>query len=1006
MAYAQQGNMVQSNYIVNLIELQNTVTNVSGLTPIQQVQSEVDDIMKMVNFAEKRIFTNIISKYDQSPIQVTDDINLSNVNLYQNGVLFVGSGGTSGSSGVNTSTTILSSGGTSIILNNTVIGTSTAIEFDVGGRRVFSFDGFGRALYFDPSGTGNRFWVSSATLIADNFQTGAGGTAAPGRFLESINTSGTAVWAYVSTLTNTVASVSISSGGSFFRTGTTVAVDAGRIDRNQNWYLGTPALIGNNDLVASNSVTVIGGRLRYQGGGTPIAGQYLHIIDSLGNVGLSSLGGGGLSSFVVGNQIQSGSMSVTTNGTSQIVTVTNGVNEIARFTAAGFLGLSNATPAATLDVNGSSILNGPVTIQTGSGGSNYVFTSSNVVGTGRWAEPLSIFSGSGVTLNKWAVNPVVSSVQGFFGGVEKIRFSTGGAFFGTNGSYQMDVSGIIAASGYASRSPLRFFIGANGSEVARFSDNGNMGIGTSTPAYKLTVAGDQSNSGAMFVTGNFFNYGTTSATLFNGNGASITSIQTNNVGFSSNRLDIFQSTTRNEINSCQLGISSVYIAMYSTLDAYDLQYGNASFSTLSSYLTTTSNALSASIIPAAGGVVSSYSTSIGIATVANYSTLSSYIQTNTAQISTLSSSSYAYASTIAFTTASTLTSESISSFLSTGGIFTGNLWLSTGSKLGIGYKAGLDVSGALDVSGLIYTRGIRGIQQPFSIGVGTSTTTQLIGGGYSAGSGWRYSVQGDIDISGLLYRNGQLYTVEGTPANNWSQNGSNIWYADGYVGIGVTTPSYPLDIAGRIRCFGIDVIQGAGTSLSTGQGIYVSPWVYQTSNIYYNLGGVAVGTGLSSVRTGVFLDVSGPVRIRNGATYMSTLGVNVSYGNKLSATTDISGSLRAKTLNVDTTGVFGGTVTASGYLTSSDRRFKENISEIQDALGLVENLQGVRFQWKNDGRHDIGLIAQNVSSVVPEALGGNDTEGYTVAYDKIVPLLVQAVKVLAERVDILERRHR
>ena len=785
--------MVQSNYIVNLIELQNTVTNVSGLSPIQQVQSEVDDLMKMVSFAEKRIFTNIISKYDQSPIQVTDDINLSNVNLYQNGVIFVGSGGSSGGA-ANTSTTILSSGATSIILNNTLIGTSTAIEFDVGGRRVFSFDGLGRALYFDPSGTGNRFWVSSATLIADNFQTAAGGTAVPGRFLESINTSGTAVWAYVSTLTNTVASVSISSGGSFFRTGTTVAVDAGRIDSNQNWYLGRPALIGNNDLAASNSVTVIGGRLRYQGGGTPIAGQYLHIIDSLGNVGVSSLGGGGLSSFVVGNQINSGSMSVTTNGASQIVTVTSGVNEIARFTSAGFLGLSNATPAATLDVNGSSILNGPLTIQPGSGGSNYVFTSLNTVGTGRWAEPLSIFSGSGVTLNQWAVNPVLSSFQGFFGGVEKIRFSTGGAFFGTNGSYQMDVSGIIAASGYASRSPLRFFIGANGSEVARFSDNGNMGIGTSTPSYKLTVEGNQSNSGAMFVTGNFTNYGTTSATVFNGNGTSITDIQTSNVGSGSNRLDTFQTTTRSQINSSQLGISSVYIA-----------------------------------------------------TLENYSTLSSHIQRNATQISTLSSLSYAYASTIAFSAASTLTSQSVSSF---------------------------------------------------------------------------------------------------------------------------------------------------------------SPWVYQTSNIYYNLGGMAVGTGLSSVRTGVFLDVSGPVRIRNGATYMSTLGVNVLYGNKLSATTDISGSLRAKTLNVDTTGVFGSSVTATVFLTSSDSRFKENISEIQDALGLVENLQGVRFQWKNDGRRDIGLIAQNVSSVVPEALGGNDTDGYTVAYDKIVPLLVQAVKVLADRVDLLERRHR
>ena len=555
--------MTQSNYIVNLIELQNTVTNVSGLSPIQQVQSEVDDLMKMVNFAEKRIFTNIISKYDQSPIQVTDDINLSNANLYQNGILFVGSG-SSGGGGGNTSTTIVSSGGTSIILNNTVIGTSTAIAFDVGGRTVFSFDGLGRALYFDPSGTGDRFWVSSATLIADKFQTGADGTAAPGRFLQSLDVSGTAAWAYVSTLRNNIASVSISSGGVFFRTGTSVGVDAGRIDSNQNWYLGAPALVGNNDLVASNSVTVIGGPLRYQGAGTPIAGQYLHIVDSLGNVGLSSLGGGGLSSFVVGDQIQSGSMSVTADGPGQNVTVTSGVNEIARFTAAGFLGLSNATPAATLDVNGSTILNGPLTIQPGSGGSNYVFTSADVVGTGAWAEPLSIFSGSGVTLNQWAVNPGLSAVQGFFGGIEKIRFSTGGAFFGTNGTYKMDVSGIVAASG----------------------------------------------------------------------------------------------------------------------------------------------------------------------------------------------------------------------------------------------------------------------------------------------------------------------------------------------------------------------------------------------------------------------------------------------------------SLLANTLNVDTTGVFGGAVYATGFFAPSDRRFKENISEIQGALGLVENLQGVRFQWKNDGRRDIGLIAQNVSSVVPEALGGNDTDGYTVAYDKIVPLLVQAVKVLADRVDILERRHR
>jgi hypothetical protein len=45
----------------------------------------------------------------------------------------------------------------------------------------------------------------------------------------------------------------------------------------------------------------------------------------------------------------------------------------------------------------------------------------------------------------------------------------------------------------------------------------------------------------------------------------------------------------------------------------------------------------------------------------------------------------------------------------------------------------------------------------------------------------------------------------------------------------------------------------------------VSPWLYQSSNIYYNLGGVGVGTGISSVRNGITLDISGSVRQQWGA---------------------------------------------------------------------------------------------------------------------------------------------
>ena len=274
----------------------------------------------MVNFDQKRIFINTISKFNTTPIQVTDDINLSNSYLYQNGSLFVGSG--TGTSQTGAGQVTVSSGGTSITLTNTTSGISTAMSFQVGNRQVFSFDGQGRALYTDlsgaPNGTANRFWISNATLVADRVQIGGIQAAAgPSKFLQAQDTSGTAVWAYVSSLVTTSSFVGLSSGGVFFRTGTS---DAGRIDKNRNWFLGAPSFTGNNDLANSNDVTVIGGPMRYQGGiGGAAVGAFLYAVDSLGTLAFSSFGGAGVSSFVVGDSIQSGTTNVKVNVAQQTV---------------------------------------------------------------------------------------------------------------------------------------------------------------------------------------------------------------------------------------------------------------------------------------------------------------------------------------------------------------------------------------------------------------------------------------------------------------------------------------------------------------------------------------------------------------------------------------------------------------------------------------------------------------------------------------------------------------
>jgi hypothetical protein len=1004
----QQGSMVASNYLVNIIELQNTVTSATGLSPIQQVQLEVNQLQSMVNFDQKRIFTNIISKFDTTPIQITDDINLSNSFIFQNGQLFTGGGGSATGGG-----TIISSGGTSILLSNTTSASTNAITFNVGGRQVFTFDGQGRALYYDPSGTGNRFWVSSATLIADNAQIGGAALgAAPGKFLQSQDSLGTSRWNYVSTLQSGVSTgpgVFLSSLGVYFLTGN-IQRDAGRIDSNRNWFLGNPSLSGNGDLATSNDFTVIGGKLRYQGGGTPAAGQALVVTDALGTVALSNIGSGsGLSSFVVGDQIQSGTMSVLTSGAGQYAQVTAGANVLARFTAAGRLGISNSAPSQTLDVGGNAIIRGPLTIQDGSQAAEYVFTG-NASGVGTWSNPLRLFTGSGASLTEFRLDPTLPAFKTVFNGSETIRMSTGGAYFGINGPYNVAVSGIVAAAAFASLSPLRFLNGPTGAEFARFTDAGNFGIGTTTPGYKLTVAGMTSNQSDVFVSTNLTVYGlanilgtiniggTATAAFFAGNGSNITNLNTSNVGSGSNRLDVFMSTSRGTDLVLQQGISSISTSVFSTLNAYNLAGGLGFYSTLSSYIQSTSNALSSQIGPGAGQVVSSYSTSVGIALDAQFSTLSSYIVENTVQFSTLSSvitltslSDRAYASTISFITTSTFVT---STFLSTGGIFTGSV--------GFNYAQGTNLQGALDVSGLIYTRGVRGLQAPFAIGVGTSTTTKLVAGGWTPGVGWRYGIEGDVDISGRLFRNGELYTVQGIPDTYWVRNGSDIYFNDGNVGIGVINPSYPLDVAGRIRCFGVDVIPGPGPSTINPQGSYVSPWQYQNSNIYYPYGGVGIGPGLSSVSTGILLDVSGPLRVRFGTSYLSTLAVNIPFGSTLLATADIFGSLRATSLTVNTTGTFGGRVTARDFLSLSDRRYKTNIQTLQEPVNLLQGLRGVRFDWIDSGKSDIGLIAQEVHRIIPEAVSGDEEKGFHLAYEKLIPVLLECIKELQTRVEILE----
>jgi hypothetical protein len=79
----------------------------------------------------------------------------------------------------------------------------------------------------------------------------------------------------------------------------------------------------------------------------------------------------------------------------------------------------------------------------------------------------------------------------------------------------------------------------------------------------------------------------------------------------------------------------------------------------------------------------------------------------------------------------------------------------------------------------------------------------------------------------------------------------------------------------------------------------------------------------------------------------------------------------------------------------SDRRYKENIKSIENPLDKVLKISGVEFDWKDNQNiykgKDVGVIAQEIKQVLPEVIEEGRL-GLKVKYEKITPLLIEAIK--------------
>ena len=75
---------------------------------------------------------------------------------------------------------------------------------------------------------------------------------------------------------------------------------------------------------------------------------------------------------------------------------------------------------------------------------------------------------------------------------------------------------------------------------------------------------------------------------------------------------------------------------------------------------------------------------------------------------------------------------------------------------------------------------------------------------------------------------------------------------------------------------------------------------------------------------------------------------------------------------------------------------------IDNPIDKIIRLEGVNFEWKENGKKSIGVIAQEVEKVLPELVSGEESK--TVNYNGIIGLLIECVKQQQKEINDLKDR--
>jgi hypothetical protein len=324
-----------------------------------------------------------------------------------------------------------------------------------------------------------------------------------------------------------------------------------------------------------------------------------------------------------------------------------------------------------------------------------------------------------------------------------------------------------------------------------------------------------------------------------------------------------------------------------------------------------------------------------------------------------------------------------------GSLYAGNIYTNGQLVSAVGPTGPQGVAGPQGVVGAQGPQGVAGAQGPQGV-VGPQGPQGVVGPQGPQGVVGPQGPQGVVGPQGPSRTNQDLYTTSSVTYAAVSVNNSTV--ATG-TATGALQVTGGVGIGGNLYVGGEIVAQKLTIEYTT-----VTTTLVKTDDVIQTTN----NTAASSTITGALI-VAGGVGI----------GGNTIIGGAISAGTAAAG--------------VSGEIRASNEITAyySDRRLKENVQIIDNAVVKVLSLTGITYT-PNDLAESfgydktkklVGLFADEVQSVLPEAVrpapfdddgagGSKSGENYqTIQYEKIVPLLIEAIKELKLEIEMLKKRY-